>query len=637
MQSKQPAEWWKLEGDDLHQVVVSAAMDAQQNGGTGRTRDLIAWRDLYVDAPRDDWGALGLFRDRRTRNNVIQSAVDTVCAKLSKSRTRPWIVTANGDWKARYRAKLSTLWLDGQFDSLKIYDLGNAVLQDAAIFGDGVAKFYERHGKPACELVWAGDLFVDTREERFRCVRTMYQIAGYDKGVLCALYPKHADVIAKAPRYIDPLQVAPSTVGPADLVLVVEAWRLPDGPDTPGRHVCCAQGVTLGDEEWERENFPFERMQWSRDPLRYWGIGLVERMSGAQAELNVMTKMIEDAYHRCPPASIWVGAGGDVDIKAITNEPWKVYAYSGPQPPVMMTPSAIAGDFGMREEQVLQRAFDNSGVSQLSAQSQKPAGLNSGKAMLVYQDVESERFYSQAKALEQFYVGVARQLLAIADDIANDDSYSDDDKEKNLKAYGTPRQGRKELREVHYMDAMLGDMPHIVQVFPVSSLATSPQGRLQQISDLMAAGIISDPNAARELLDFPDLDRYNSEESAGRELVEQTIGEALSGEKVTAHPLMPLEYAIRKGTLEHDLAEMQGAPESHLQCLRDFIAMAETLMAQAAAPPPMPMPAPPGAAPMPVGPEMGGPVPPPMLPPEMGGMPPVPPGAMPPPQMGIAS
>jgi len=633
----QATEWWTLEGPDVHQYVVAAAVAAQQHGETSRTRDLIAWRDLYVDAPRDDWAALGLFRDRRSRNNVVQSAVDTVCAKLSKSQTLPWVVTANGDWEARWRAKLTTLWLDGQFTALELYKLGNCVLQDAAIFGDGILKFYVRHGKPACDLVWAGDLFVDPREERYRSVRTMYQVAGYDKGVLTACYPEHAEAIRKAPKYTDPLQTATALVGPADLVLVVEAWRLPDGPDKPGRRVCCIQGATLGDGEWTRDDFPFVRFSWSRDPLRYWGLGLAERMSGTQAELNVMTRTIEDAYDRCPPASIWLPAGSEVDVKSITNESWKVYIYNGAQPPTVLTPDAIAPAFSMREQTIIQRAWDISGISQLSATSEKPAGLNSGKALIVYQDVESERFYPQAKGLEQFYIDCSKQLLALANEIVEDDEIPD---KSGLNVYGRPRRGtgRKDvLHEVHYVDAMLGDMPHVVQVFPMSSLATSPRGRLQQISDLMQAGIISDPSTARELLDFPDLDRYNSEESAGRELVEETIGRALQGEQVTPHPLMPLEYAIRKGTLEHDLAEIQGAPEANLQCLRDFIAFAETLLT-----PPAPLPMPPGAASMPAG-----PVPPGMPPgPDAGGMPPMPPdgmppgmppGAMPPPPMGMAS
>jgi hypothetical protein len=624
-QQPNTAEWWKLEGNDLHTVVVAAATDAQQH--EERTTDLVAWRDLYVDAAREDWALRGLFRDRRARNNVIQNATDTVHAKLSKSRTRPWIVTANGDWKARYRAKMSTLWLDGQFERLKIYELGDAVLHDSAIFGDGVGKFYVRHGKPHAEIVWCGDLFVDRREERYRCVRTLYQVAGYDRGVLAAMHPKHREAILAAKKYDDPLQPTART-GPADLVMVVEAWRLPDGPDTPGRHCICIDKATIADEEWERDTFPFEFLHWSRDPLRFWGVGLVERMSGTQAELNLMTSTIEEAYRRCPPASIWIEASSQVDTKRISNLPWEVHTYSGANPPTMLTPGAIAADFSAREEVVMQRLYQNFGISQLSAQGQKPAGLNSGKALMVHQDIESERFYAQAKALENWYVGAAKQLLALADEIANDETIED---KSGLDIHGTPRReesrGPKSgLQEVKYMDAMLGDMPHVVRVFPVASLASSPQGRLQQVADLMQLGILTDPNDARELLEFPDLDRFNSVESAGRDLVEQMIGECLQGKPVAPHPLIPLDYAIRKGTLEHDLAELQGAGEKELQALRDFIAMAETLMTMAAPPETAAsQPAGPAAPPMPADPTMGGAVP------------PMPMGAPMPPDMGMAS
>jgi hypothetical protein len=618
-QQPNTAEWWKLEGSDLHTVVVAAATDAQQH--EERTNDLVAWRDLYVDAARDDWASRGLFRDRRARNNVIQNATDTVHAKLSKSRTRPWIVTANGDWKARYRAKQSTLWLDGQFERLKMYELGDAVLHDSAIFGDGVGKFYTRHGKPHAEIVWCGDLFVDRREERYRCVRTLYQVAGYDRGVLCAMYPKHREAILAAKKYDDPLAPTART-GPADLVLIVEAWRLPDGPDDPGRHCICIDKATILDEKWERDTFPFEFLHWSRDPLRFWGVGLVERMSGTQAELNLMTSTIEEAFRRCPPASIWIEASSQVDTKRISNLPWEVHTFTGSQPPIMMTPGAIAADFSAREEVVMQRLYQNFGISQLSAQGQKPAGLNSGKALMVHQDIESERFYVQAKALEQWYVGAAKQLLVLADEIANDKTIED---KSGLDIHGTPRRGSKDLEEVKYMDAMLGDRPHVVRVFPVSSLATSPQGRLQQVADLMQLGILTDPNDARELLEFPDLERFNSVESAGRDLVEKMIGECLRGKATAPHPLIPLDYAIRKGTLEHDLAELQGAGEKELQALRDFIAMAETLMTMAA------------AEEQAAASQSAGPAAPPMADPMMGGAaPPMPMGA-PPPDMGIAS
>lgn len=602
-------QWWKLKGEDLHAAVFSAARQQQEHDP--RVRDLVAWLDLYSDTPRDDWASLGLFRDRRARYNVVQSGVDTVTGKLSKSRTRPWIVTSDGDYEARTRAKSATLWLDGQFDALKIYQLGEMVLRDAAIFGTGAAKFYARRGRPHVEVVWAGDLFVDPREERHRCVRTLYQIAAYDKGVLAQDYPEHAAAIDKAANYDDPM-LRGVQVGPANLIQVVEVWRLPDGPeldddeDGAGRHCIVIDGACLLDEGYDEECFPFEFLHWQPIPMRFWGQGLVERMSGGQSQLNRICTSLEDAYEHCPPASLWCESEAQIDVKKISNSPWKVHTYaSGGAPPYVLTPNAISADFTAREEVLLSRIYQLAGISEMSAQSVKPAGLNSGKAMLVHQDVESERFYPQAKALEQWYVGVARHLLELADEVMEDESIKD---KSVLDCFG----GEKMLNKVRYVDAQLEDMPHQMRAFPVAALATSPQARLQQVADLMQLGILTDTSSARELLDFPDLERFNSVESAGRDLVDKTIGEALKGETVTAHPLMPLDYAVRKGTLEHGLAEIDGAPEHALQCLRDFISMAETLqqMAAAAAVPPE-SPAMPGA-PMP-----GGPLPP-AMPPEMG-------------------
>lgn len=616
MDRKSNREWWKSEEDDIFELVVSSAIDLQQRDA--RTRDLIAWRDLYIDAPREDWMARGLFRDRRARLNAVQNIVDAAHARLAKNRTRPWLVTSEGDWEAQQRAKLTTMWLDGLFENLDVYTLGSDVLHDALVFGTGALKFFERDGAPACELAWTGDLFVDRREERYRNVRTLYQIVGVDRGVLKAQFPKAADKIDESEGYTDLLDPTDSEPGPADLVLVVEAWRLPDSKKKPGRHVICTEKATLLDEKWKKNTFPFEFLHWSRDPLRFWGQGMVERASGMQAELNSMSAVLEDSYRLCPPASIWVQAGSQVNQKQVTNEPWKVYTHDGPNPPTILTPSPIAADFSAREETILRRIPSLQGLSELAVQSMKPAGLNSGKALTIHQNIESERFYVQAKAYEQFYVGVAKQFISLADDLVASG------KGDALTIYG----GKKELTEIAYADAMLKDKPYQLRVFPVSSLPNEPAGRVEHVSELVGLGAITDPSDVRELLDFPDLDRFNSVESAGRQLVEKRIGQALKGETVAAHPLMPLEYLIRRATLEHDLAEQHGAPEEALQALRDLISHAETLL-----PPPPAPPMDPSMMGGPMGP--GVPPDPSMMPPAPMGpepMPPAPMEPMPPPE-----
>lgn len=565
------SEWWLLNGEELAVKVTERATALRLNDP--RLRDLLAWRDLYVDAPRDDWGALGLFRDRRARLNAVQNAVDAVHARLARARTRPWVVTVDGDYEARERAQKASLWLDGQFEALDIYNLASHVLHDSLIFGTGVLKFYRDYGKLCVDLRWCGDLFVDPREERFRSVRTLYEIVGIDRGVLAAQYPEHEDQIigdAISP-YRDDIwgrDASANVNGQSDLIQLVEAWRLPDAPGKPGRHVLVTGKLVLVDEEWTRDSFPYEFMHWSRDPLRFWGVGMVERASGLQAELNLMSATLEDSYRKAPPSSVWIEASSQINAKQLSNSPWSIYTYEG-SPPVMITPAAIAADFSAREDQILRRVYELQGVSQLAAQSQKPVGLNSGRALTVHQNIESERFYVPTKAYESMHIGVAKQLFALAEE-------TPEDERDQLTVYGG-NEG-DDLEEVKYMDAMLRDKPHQIRVFPVSSLSQSPEGKIEDLMNLVALGVVTDPADIRELLDFPDLQRYNSVESAGRMLADKLIGQALKGKRVAAHPLLPLDYLLRRGTLEHDLAQLRGADLDKLQNLRDLLGHAESLL-----------------------------------------------------------
>jgi len=48
-------------------------------------------------------------------------------------------------------------------------------------------------------------------------------------------------------------------------------------------------------------------------------------------------------------------------------------------------------------QRLIEYAYQQSGVSSLAAQGQKPAGLNSGEAIRNYDDIQSDRFAALAK------------------------------------------------------------------------------------------------------------------------------------------------------------------------------------------------------------------------------------------------
>jgi hypothetical protein len=601
--------WWLAEEGCVHECLL----DVVHRLVTNDTRRpwLELQRQLYVDeqpsqSVRDE---SGFFRpDMRTRWPALRSGCDTVHSKLGPDHARPEVHTIDGDWELSNAAEMRTQWLDGEIERLDLDAMCESMCLDGIVYGTGHIHVYPKHGRPAAELVYTGELFVDPREEKHRCVRSLYRVKYVDRQVLAEQFPDHADKIDDAENVVEPNEPTVSSSkgdkdDASDIVMVVEAWRLPSGPDAPGRHCICADGVDLADEPWEDDCFPFADFAWARDPKKHFGNGLAEQMMGPQAELNEIAETVSEAYHLMVP-SVWVADVAEVTAEQITNEVGKVYVYKGgTSPPTLLDGSAAARGFAEREQICIQRVFSLTGVSEASASSQKPADVTSGKAMLVLQDVESSRFAIAQKNYERAHIQLAKLLLSTAERIAKTDGV------ERLSNLG----GNDGLERIDWEMTNLGDAPYVIRVFPVSSLSRSMAGKLAEVEQMINAGLISDPAEARELLDAPDLKRYNSIESAGRNWCRKHVTKALrTGEATALHPYVPLAFFVRWATLSHDLAALKGCPESHLSALRDMIQMAIDMQA-VSQPPPAPAAAPPMTgppvppAPMPPMPPAGGP------------------------------
>src|SRR5690606_31656282 len=134
-----------------------------------------------------------------------------------------------------------------------------------------------------------------------------------------------------------------------------------------------------------------------------------------------------------------------------------------------------------------------------------------------------------------------------------------------------------------YTDCSLGENYYEIRVYQVSALASSPQGKLQQLQEMMQAGMIT-PAQARRQYDFPDLDRDNAVELAREDISQKVIDAALDGRVISPNPYMDLEYLVRQGWKTHALAQLQGAdPDTDLVVLTDVIGAAQDLLVKQAA------------------------------------------------------
>ena len=270
-------------------------------------------------------------------------------------------------------------------------------------------------------------------------------------------------------------------------------------------------------------------------------------------------------------------------------------------------------------DRLVNQAYEMTGISQLSAQSKKPVGLESGRALREFSDIESERFMVVGQAYESVFIEISRQLIALVKEAVEDG-------DKIISISFSEGSG---VEKIKWGEVNMKEDEYIMRIQPVGSLPQTPAAKLASVTEMHMNGMFT-KEEAHQLLEFPDLDRANKLKNANIELIDKIIDDMIDKGNYTApEPYLNLELAIERVQQSYNLGKLEGVPERRLELLRRWIAQAVSLSDQAK-PPPQPAMGPMGPMGMmpPMGPGAMPPGAPPGLPP--GPMPP-PGGAMPPP------
>lgn len=566
------ARWWMLDGQQAADGISSVLNRMRDNQTLRHTQWVISAR-LYGNlAPTSLAGvsfsklatAQPALRDR-VSYNVIQSCVDTVVSKIGKNRPRPLFLTSGGDYRAQRRAKGLNAFCDGLFYENNTHKLGVSVFRDAAVWGDGFIHVYADNGRVRHERVLPSEIFVDEVEATYGTPRQMHRVKMVDRLVLAEAFPDHAGVImsASAARTEDT-----SRGNVADVLLVRESWHLPSGPDADdGRHCISIDGVILGEmEPWKHDFFPFARVQWTPRLFGYWGQGLAEQLMNIQLEINKLLWTIQRSFHLGATFKVFVENGSKIVKEHLNNDIGTIVNYTGTAPSYVTPPLVQSEVFGHLNTLVA-KAYEQAGISQLSAGSMKPAGLNSGRALREMVDIESDRFATVGRAYEALFLDVARLSIALVKELAEAGEYE----------VTTP--GRGAIARVRWADVDLDADDYVMQMFPVSSLPNDPAGRLQTVQEYAQAGFLS-PRQARRLLDFPDLEQVESLANAAEQYL-VTILDAMVDEGIytAPEPFDDLTLARELALEYYARGKSTGLEEDRLELLRRFLAQIDALEA----------------------------------------------------------
>lgn len=646
--------WWQQEADEVWKYVMGTARElelAQRDRSALNLRcaRLYGNFDFLGFGPRE-YGASATFspiaKSSQISWNVIASCVDTLDAKLSKSTPRAAFLTESGNWCQKMAAKKLDAFQRGFFYESKAQELLARQTKDGFILDLGAIHAYidwaavdakgETRPRVKLERVLAPEFRWDEAEAVYGTPRQLFRVKVIAKEVVRATWGKkdnghlRGDILRALAKSGQSERDGKMSVG-ADMVEVVEAWHLESAPGAgDGMHALCVEGANLIEpEKWTKERFPFSFFRFSDRMQGFSGQSLAERLTGRQLEINRTLQSISEVLRRKGRGRVWVPRGAKIILSHLTNGIGDICEYDGAQPPTHDTAPVVAQEDIAWVRQNWDGAFEESGISQLSAAAKNPFGADpSGKALELYNDIESERFIMVGKRREAQALDLTELAISLVKDVV----------EETGKEYEVVAPEKAGVSHVSWKEVDLERDDYIMQMFPVSSLAQTFAAKVAQVEKLANIGALppGSPQMMR-LLDMPDLSAEDRLSQAALDYVDAVLYEILEGDKPEewSQPsdFCDFELLVKRGQQAYLRAKIDGAPEKRLALLSDLLlSVAEKLGLKPPDPDPnaMPQPGPPGMAGMPMDPGMGAPAPggPPGMPALPPGMPP--PGGMPP-------
>lgn len=589
-------DWWLEKNEDKQAAQLCGTVAYLKQSQQFRQRQAAVYARMYgnqalfsfvgSNMSKMDMYA-GLPADRPTFN-LVSSVVDTLVSRITQSRPIPVFLTDNSDYKERNLAKKLNNFILGEFYQTKAYDVGELILRDALVMGTGCLKVFEAQDhKVALERVLLTELFVDLDESIYGDPRSLYQVKLVDRKVAESLFPKEKKLAAEAMKaVVDDGSNSAQTV--SDLIMIVEGWHLPSGEGAgDGVHtIACSAGV-LFSEEWDKKHFPFVFMHHRQRMLGFWAQGVAETLMGTQMELNSLLMTIARSIKLQGRPVILIEEGSKINKASINNEIAVIIPYRGTAP-IFANPMSNAPELYAERDRIIQYGYQQEGLSFMAASSQKPQGLDSGEAIRTYDDINSDRFASLEKRYSNYYVALAYAIIDKAKEIA----------EREGK-YQTVYPDKKGTKEIDLPKLSLLEDPFVIQAYTESSLPRDPAGRLQKVTEMVQAGMVT-IQEGRRLLDYPDLSQIETLANAAEERIFCYLDDIVeSGFYNPPDPFMNLDLAKELVTQYINLYSCRKLEENKAQQLRDFFTQCMDLQMAAMPPaPPMGVPSP-QAAPQP--------------------------------------
>lgn len=582
--------WWKARSKEQRAKEMLTTAAFLKEGQAGRFRQAAIFARLYGNVSLFNFVGSNFSKIDSQNNlpsdrptfNLIQSAADTLTSRISQNRPSPVFLTDNSDYKERNLAKKLNNFIQGEFYALKAYEQGTICLRDSEVIGTGCLKVFRQNDKVALERTLITELLVDQNDAIYGAPRTMYQVKLVDRDVLAEEFGDTSVIGSAARATVDNSE--DSAKSTSDMVMVVESWHLPSGKDaTDGRHVIACSSGSLVDEPYTKDKFPFVFLHYSPRLLGFWAQGLAEQLMGTQLEINSLLHTITRAIKLVGVPRVFVEDGSKVLKSAFNNDIGSIITFRGTKPSYEVA-QCVPQELYAQLQRLIDYGYQQCGVSSMQASAQKPAGLNSGEAIRSYDDISTDRFATLSRRYDNFFIDLAYQVIDLAKDICEETG-----------KYSTVYPNKNGVKEIDLKKADLLKDTFVIQCFNMSSLPRDPAGRMQKVTEMIQAGMVT-LREGRRLLDYPDLQQIETLANASEERIFQILDEIVEDGKYTPpDPFMSLVLAEELVVSYINLYVGAKLEEDRAELLRTFFTQIQGMKPQPA-PAPGAMPGAPGAA-----------------------------------------
>lgn len=398
------------------------------------------------------------------QENVTASCIDTLVSKIASQKVRPFFNTVNGSFKDIKIAKQAQQFFDVLFEEQNVNKTVSLAFKDSCIFDTGVVYIDEETNYSITKAQpWL--VYTDPAEVNYgRITRVVYERPKFPTALL--------NIDAGSYQYVTRFDYY-DTVRHQHTIYIPELNKIIN-------------------HEYKATKVPFIFLHYNNPIVGNSSTSVVDVLYGIQMEIDQLMKKIKDASILNPALTFFVPDGSQIKAKELDNRIGNIITYKPTpnmtsSPVTTSTPAFIDPSYMQLLQQLKQDAYELIGISQLSATSQKPSGLDSGTALQTMEDIESDRFETQLNQIIRCYVEITKLYM---DMVPEDADILPTDRVREELTWADIKAATKQMN---------------IQYSGANALSKDPEVKLRQLTMLQQSGIVPRSRIAT-LMEVPDLE-----------------------------------------------------------------------------------------------------------------------------------